>query len=131
MNIVKNTLATIVIFLLVGASNLVTAKEMSQDQLKQLMSDRENFILLDVRTSQEFNAGHIENAHNLSLQSLQTKPIELDADENTKIIVYCRSGKRAKEAIKILEKNNFNNVDHLNGDFNGWKASNSVIVKGQ
>ncbi len=79
-----------------------------QDEIKQ------GALLLDVRTSEEFAAGHFENATNLPLAKIQAGQYP-NVDKNTTIYVYCRSGNRSAQAKQLLEKAGFAKVEDLGG----------------
>jgi rhodanese-related sulfurtransferase len=109
----------------------VSAEDISQRHLQQLMNSEKNFILLDVRTVAEFEQGHIPNAVNIPHKELEARLAELSGKNNTQIVLYCRSGRRVELATEVLNKNGFNQLDHLSGDFNGWTASDLPIVVGK
>jgi len=69
-------------------------------------------IIIDVRTEQEFNAGHISGAINIPYDVIAEKIGEVTTDLNKKIIVYCRSGRRSGIAKNTLEKLGYNNVEN-------------------
>ncbi|ENY71847.1 rhodanese-like domain-containing protein [Aeromonas diversa] len=77
-------------------------------------------LLLDVRTAEEFAAGHIPGARNLSSAELNERMGELKGFEQKPVVIYCRSGRRASEVITRLEKAGFNQLYHLSGDWQGW-----------
>ncbi len=68
--------------------------------------------LFDVRSVEEFDAGHIEGAQNFPLQSLQSGSYP-DIPSDSKIYVYCRSGSRSTVAKAILDKANYGEVVNL------------------
>ena len=109
----------------------VDAKDISQSQLQQLMKKDTQVVLLDVRTVEEFEDGHIPNAVNIPHKELEQRLVELAESEDTQIVIYCRSGRRAEVAKQVLLKNGFNHLDHLIGDFNGWTSSELPIKKGK
>ena len=76
--------------------------------------DRENTILLDVRTDVEFNAGHIQGALHIPVDSLRGRLGELDKDKE--ILEYCQIGLRGYVASRILTQNGYN-VKNLTGGF--------------
>ena len=90
-----------------------------QDAVKLL--DQEDVLFLDVRTSQEFKyESSIKNALLIPVNDLEKKITMLEAYKSKNIIVYCRSGRRSKMAIKLLKKKNFN-VTNLEGGFIAWR----------
>lgn len=70
--------------------------------------------MLDVRTPEEFIAGHAAVAENFSLQQLQAGQLP-DIDKNTKLYVYCRSGNRSVEASTLLRNAGYTDVVDLGG----------------
>lgn len=70
--------------------------------------------LYDVRTSQEFAAGHFAGAENWALQDMQAGKLP-DVSKDTKIYVYCQSGNRSSQATKLLTDAGFTNVVDLGG----------------
>lgn len=117
----------------IAFTSSVNAKDISQTQLKQLMEpeQKSSIILLDVRSIEEFEEGHIADALNIPHKELESRIAELSGDINTQIVIYCRSGRRAEVAKQTLIKNGFNNLDHLIGDFNGWTNNNLPVVTGK
>ena len=92
---------------------------MVQDAVKLL--DQENVLFLDVRTSQEFrHEGSIKNALLIPVNEIEKKITMLEAYKSKSIIVYCRSGRRSKMAIKLLKDKDFN-VNNLEGGFVAWR----------
>jgi rhodanese-related sulfurtransferase len=73
--------------------------------------DFENAQFIDVRTPGEFETGSFAEAVNIPLNELESRLDEID--KNNQVVVFCRSGGRASNALQILEKNGFNNV--ING----------------
>ncbi len=103
----------------------------SQIQLVELLSQPDNttYVVLDVRTPREFNAGHIEGAINISHNTISNNLAILDKYKNKTVVVHCRSGMRALSAEKVLKKNGFSNLRHLEGDMLGWVKAKLPLVK--
>jgi rhodanese-related sulfurtransferase len=94
-----------------------------EDWKKQKESDAKN-ICLDVRTSQEYNEGNIENSINIDFyKSMDFMKFldKLNKDEN--YFVYCRSGKRSDASCQIMKEFGFNNVFNLEGGFLAWSEN--------
>lgn len=72
-----------------------------------LLENDDNVTLLDVRTIQEYKAGHLRDATLIPLEVLSENLSKLEQDKNKKIIVYCRTGSRSVSASRILEENGF------------------------
>ena len=79
-------------------------------------------IRLDVRTAEEYAEGHIDNAINIDVlkDDFESKATATLPKDKT-IALYCRSGRRSKNAAKILTKNGYTVVE-LNSGYNGWKS---------
>jgi rhodanese-related sulfurtransferase len=80
-----------------------------------------NIQLIDVRTSEEFQAGAIPNAINMDVlqQDFNQKIKTLDASKP--VYIYCRSGSRSKKAAQLLENAGFTKIIDLKGGFLNWK----------
>lgn len=87
----------------------------------------EGGVLLDVRTTQEFNEGHIKGSINLSLQSIQSDEMP-DIAKNKAIFVYCRSGNRSAQATTILKNDGYTNVTDLGG-IEDVQAIGGILIK--
>ena len=75
------------------------------------------YLLLDVRTPDEFNSGHIARAVNISVETLQNRLSEVPRDQT--IVVYCHSGNRSTQAAKILTDAGYTDIRNLGG-INAW-----------
>ncbi|MBU4536765.1 rhodanese-like domain-containing protein [Patescibacteria group bacterium] len=98
-------------------------KNITSQQLKEKMKSKEDFILLDVRTPEEFELGHLRDAVLLPLQEISQenlRRVSLD-DKKKEIVVYCRSGSRSAVAMTILNNFNFKKVFNLEGGLLDWK----------
>lgn len=89
------------IIMCVGCSN----KE--SNNLESIISSGE-YIILDVRSEDEYNNGHVVGAINIPVDKIEN---EIQFDKDKTIIVYCQSGKRSKLAKEILEELNYNVYD--------------------
>jgi phage shock protein E len=90
--------------------------------------DRES-VVLDVRTPEEFAAGHVPGARNVSHDQLEGRVGELQDLRDKDVILYCRSGRRSALAADVLRKAGFTRLLHLDGDFQAWQAANQPIEK--
>lgn len=81
----------------------------------QIMAEEDEYIILDVRTEQEFAQGHIPGAINVPVETIGTEcPPELP-DKDQLILVYCRSGNRSKTASEALAKLGYSNIVEFGG----------------
>jgi rhodanese-related sulfurtransferase len=79
-------------------------------------------IILDVRTRDEYSSGHIDTALNLPHDELERRLGEIPGNKTSEIVVYCRSGKRARIAENILIEKGYQNVKDLGGHWQGWSG---------
>jgi rhodanese-related sulfurtransferase len=84
------------------------------------MIQKENVVVLDVRTEEEYASGHIPGAILLPLQQLQERMNELKKDET--YIIVCRSGNRSAQASQLLVKEGFKNIYNMTGGMSEWKG---------
>lgn len=127
----KKIASAFVLTLALTTTWLVSAKDISQTQLQQIMKNDKQVVLLDVRTVEEFEEAHIPNAINIPHKELEARLAELSGAKNTQVVIYCRSGRRAEVARQLLVKSGFNQLDHLSGDFNEWSSNNLPIKIGK
>lgn len=73
-----------------------------------------NAVLLDVRTKEEYNAGHIDGSINLPMQSLNKISAEVE-NLFTPLYVYCHSGVRSAKAVQVLRNKGYINVTDIGG----------------
>lgn len=92
-------------------------QNVSVDEAKQLL-DENKVVVLDVRTPEEFQEGHIPNATLLPLQELENRLDELDKDES--YLIVCRSGNRSAQASEILSNHGFANIYNMTGGMGSW-----------
>lgn len=99
-----------------------------QELLTALEATDHNIVVLDVRSAKEYGEGHLANAINVSHNTVADKLNFLSQYKDKKIVVHCRSGRRAAFAENILAENGFKNVHHLTGDMNGWLEAKLPVV---
>lgn len=85
-------------------------------------------IILDVRTQDEFNTGHIDRAMLIDYRSQDFSQQIKRLDPNKKYLIYCRSGVRSSEAIDSLKLLGFNHLLELEGGLNAWKQNKLPVV---
>lgn len=91
-------------------------------RFRQLLK-KENVVLLDVRTPEEYQNGYIPKAKLIDvLQSDFLDSIQ-GLDKNKTYLLYCRTGKRSQKALTIMKENGFKRVYHLKGGFSEWNGA--------
>lgn len=93
----------------------------SYNELNEKINQKADFILLDVRTQEEFNEGHIPTATLLPYDLIEKQANSILPEKNKAIIVYCRSGRRSAIAATALQKLNYTNVRDFGG-INRWQG---------
>ncbi len=102
-------LLLVVVILVAGCSSQEKAKEkavsvnkITAAEAKVMIDGGEDLVILDVRTQEEYDQGHIENAVLIPDTEISAKAPTVLADQNQTILVYCRTGRRSAEAAKKL-----------------------------
>ena len=108
-----------IVFLLVGCGKNEEPKEIKSgkitcNQMKEIMKEDSNARLIDVRTQEEYDQGHLDNAVNYPYETVVDSVKAINGvDINTKIIVYCKSGNRSGQAYNNLKNAGYKNVYDL------------------
>ena len=98
-----------------GSTQEVTYEKISLEEAKQLMKDEEGYIILDVRTKEEFAEGHIPGAICVPNETISDEMPEELPEQEQLILVYCRSGNRSKQASKKLAELGYTNIKEFGG----------------
>lgn len=99
-------------------------KKITSDEAKNIMSTQKA-IVVDVRSLEEYNEGHIPNAISVPLETIENEAETKLKNKDDLILVYCRSGRRSREAtLRLIEKGYTNVID-----FGGIQDWNGEIVK--
>ena len=93
-------------------------QEIDVKTLNEKISNKENFILLDVRTDSEYFLSNIEGAIHIPMNDIPNKLNTID--KSKEIIVQCKSGKRSAKVCQFLLNNNYENVRNLKGGIIAW-----------
>lgn len=130
MKIFKKSISALFIISIVACNNDASTQSISTAVFEQELKNAET-QLLDVRSIDEYNAGHLENAlqadwSNEAEFTKRTKAL----DKQKTVLVYCLSGVRSNSAMQWLYNNGFKKVYNLQGGINKWKQANMPLVKG-
>ncbi len=99
--------------------------DVSVQQGKEMIDNGEVFIL-DVRTQEEYDEGHIMGATLIPLDELDRRLKELPQDK--KILVYCRTGQRSLTASEKLENSGFTQIYNMKGGITEWKNAGYEVT---
>ena len=85
------------------------------EEARQIMDSEEGYVILDVRTQEEYDQGHIPGAIVISHEEIAEKAEEVLTDKDQLILVYCRSGRRSKIAAEALVELGYTNIKEFGG----------------
>jgi len=122
---------------LIGAFGLVIASEIQlkaqglthvspADAVKLI---NKSAVIIDVRSPEAYGDGHIANARNMELASLETDPEGLKKKKNKVLLTVCETGLTSGKAAAILRKAGFENSFSLRGGIQAWRAENLPLAK--
>ena len=103
----------------IGDDDMNKFSQITMDEAKELFETPGDYIILDVRTSEEFREQHIPDATNVPNESIGTDEIKELQDKEQLILVYCRSGNRSKQASEKLARLGYTNIVEFGG-INDW-----------
>jgi rhodanese-related sulfurtransferase len=106
--------------MIVKETNKIVYKTITQVEAKEIIDTTSDYIILDVRTLEEFNTGHIPNAINIPNEVILDQAESMLTNKEQVILVYCRSGRRSKEAASKLVDLGYSNVLEFGGIID-WK----------
>lgn len=94
-------------------------RQVTAEEAAALMEEESGYLLLDVRTAEEYEQKHIPDAVNIPNESIGTEEIDALPDKDQLILVYCRSGNRSKQASEKLAALGYTNIVEFGG-INDW-----------
>ena len=106
-----------------GIKNITT-------QEATMLINKQDAVVIDIRSKEEFQKGHIVNAKNIPLSQIDKGNLAaIENHKQTPIIVVCDTGTRSASAAAKLVKAEFSQVTNLFAGMSGWKASNLPTTK--
>jgi len=104
------------------APTQVTENVTAQEAFTLIQDNQGNpdFVLIDVRTPEEFAEGHIEEAINIDFRSENFRDEINKLDKDKTYLIYCRSGRRSADALDMMKELNFTRIYHMNGGILEW-----------
>lgn len=116
------------VFLLAGCSSTSSAIDLSVTEFSAKAAEP-GVVTLDVRTPAEFAEGYIEGARLIDFQSGNFEQEIATLDKNATYAVYCRSGNRSGQAVRVMQDAGFTNVFNMNGGVIDWANAGLPLVK--
>ena len=104
-----------------GENENMGYQQITMDEAKWIFEQSGDYIILDVRTFEEYNDGHIPGAICIPNENIGSEPLEELPDKDQLIYVYCRSGNRSKKAAHKLVDMGYTNIVEFGGIIN-WKG---------
>ena len=98
-----------------AGSEAVTYEQITQEKAKKIMDTEKGYIIIDARTQEEYDEGHIEGAILIPEYEIASRAENELKDKNQLILVYCRTGRRSKIASEELVKLGYKNVKEFGG----------------
>ena len=113
----KETIALLLalVLLLTACAQAASYEQITQEEAKQIMETTNGYILLDTRTREEYDQGHIPGALLIPHTEIAQRVEEELPDQDQVILVYCRSGNRSKQASEVLVELGYTNVKEFGG----------------
>jgi len=103
--------------------------DMSATEARPQLEANPDVIILDIRTPQEYNQGHLEGAVNIDFYE-KNFAFELDKlNKDKQYFVYCRTGNRSSKALRKMVELGFQNVWHMDGGIVDWYGSGQPVVQ--
>jgi rhodanese-related sulfurtransferase len=93
------------------------------------MINRGKTTVVDVRSAEEFAAGHLRDAKHIPLADLGNRIGELDKSKNRTVVVVCQTGTRGDKAARQLQAAGFEDVHSLEGGLTAWTAAGLPVTK--
>lgn len=96
-------------------------------QAATLIKDKKDLQLIDVRTAGEYAEGHLANAKLIPVQEIAQRLAEID--KSKPVLLYCRSGHRSGNALKILQGQGYKDAKHIEGGIGAWQAAGLPVTR--
>lgn len=125
----KFLLPTFMLMLTSFSSVSAQRTQLSSPEIKEVLKKNKAIVILDVRTSEEFAAGHLNGAQNIDIRQ-QDAYSKLDKlNQKITYLVYCRTNHRSGMAVDYMMQKGFKKVYQMMDGFPGWIANNFAYEK--
>ena len=125
MNRAKNLILPVLVLLLaavcVGCGGKDGYTQMKMTEAEKLIEEGTDYLIVDVRTKAEYDAGHIPGAILLPSEDIKEGKLDALPDQRQKMMIYCRTGRRSAASAEILAKKGYTNVCDIGGIVD-WKG---------
>ena len=133
MKFILDNILLVGIVVMSGAALLLPAlmprgRRATTTEVVQIIN-RGKYVLVDIRTPEEFAAGHLRDAKNIPLADFAKRIGELEKSKAKSVVVVCQSGARADKAARLFQAAGFEDVVALEGGLTAWQAASLPTVK--
>lgn len=104
-----------------------SAEDVSIQEAIELIDQKPDLVIVDVRTVGEYEDGHIEGAINIPIDEFPTRLDELSKDDE--LLVYCRTGNRSSSAVTILLDSGYTKIYHMHEGISVWIQQGHPVVQ--
>jgi len=128
----KTKLLLPVLALLFCSFAMITAQtkvEVNSKQVNSMLQKDKKWIVLDVRSAEEFNSGHIKGALNIDIRQPDAFSKIDKLNKNAKYIVHCRTNHRSGMAVEHMMQSGFKNIYQMMDGWSGWLTNNLPVQK--
>jgi len=128
----KTKLLLPVLALLFCSFTTITAQtkvEVNSKQVNSMLQKDKKWIILDVRSAEEFNSGHIKGAVNIDIRQPDAFSKIDKLNKNAKYIVHCRTNHRSGMAVEHMMQSGFKNIYQMMDGWSGWLTNNLPVQK--
>lgn len=120
-------LALVIVFTFESRMRSTAHAAISSQDLIRLMN--QGALVLDIRKPEEFAAGHVNGARQLSSDKILTAGDEFKRYKDKPVVIICDSGSLASAAVRQLTQQGFTKAFQLRGGFSGWRSENLPVAK--
>ncbi|MCG8569925.1 MAG: rhodanese-like domain-containing protein [Spirochaetes bacterium] len=120
------------LLIFINSCGFAMEENISAEEAYQLIQDNKNnsdFVILDVRTSGEYNDGYIKDAENIDYYGNDFEDNLKDLDKDKTYLIYCRSGNRSSKTLKIMKNLGFDDLSNMLGGIGAWQRAGYPLVK--
>jgi phage shock protein E len=123
------TLAAVPLFAQTADAPSAAVKNVTPDEAATALKERKDITVLDLRTAEEFKAGHIPGAKNIDFLGDDFAKQVATLDKSKTYLVHCAGGGRSTRSLKIFDEQKFSSLLHLNEGFKAWEKAGKPVEK--
>ena len=111
------------------AVNATVVKNVTLDEAEKLLKEQKGIVVLDVRTAEEFKAGHLAGARNIDIMADDFAQQIAALDKSKTYLIHCAAGGRSGRACKVPEVLQLGTVYHMNEGFKAWEKAGKPVER--